>query len=102
MQTYFIDKSELNLKQNREQQSSQDINQLACSLKNAIFAKYISNYLIGKAEEVNKKTNLNTFSAIFEIKMWILYEQRIDKFLEEKHLDVTCHHTRPEVRYPTS
>jgi hypothetical protein len=29
--------------------------------------------------------------------MWILYEKRIDKFLKEKHLGITCHHTRPQV-----
>jgi hypothetical protein len=31
--------------------------------------------------------------------MWILYEKRIDKFLKDKHLDITCNHTRPQVRY---
>lgn len=30
----------------------QDINQITCCLKNAIFSKYISNYLIDKTEEV--------------------------------------------------
>jgi hypothetical protein len=54
-----MEKSELNLEDiddneyNHDRHSSQDINQLACCLKNAIFSKYISNYLIEKAEEVN-------------------------------------------------
>jgi hypothetical protein len=56
MQTSEI---ELNL----DQDSSQDINQLACCLKNAIFSKYISNYLIEKAEEVNNSKK--TISSIF-------------------------------------
>ena len=30
--------------------------------------------------------------------MWILYEKRIDKYLQEKHFDMTCIHTRPQVR----
>jgi len=53
--TDLIEKSELDLnrKYNQDQHSSQDINQLACCLKNAIFLKYISNYLIDKTEEVN-------------------------------------------------
>ena len=57
--TKLIEKSELNLddidksEHNQDQHSSQDINHLACCLKNAIFSKYVSNYLIEKAEEVN-------------------------------------------------
>jgi len=53
MQTSTIDlivKSELNLD---NKHSSQDINQLTCCLKDAIFSKYISNYLIEKIEKVN-------------------------------------------------
>jgi hypothetical protein len=48
-----MQKSELNLDDNEDRYSSQDINQLACCLKNAIFSKYVSEYLIEKAEEVN-------------------------------------------------
>lgn len=44
-------------------QSSGELNQLACCLKNAIFSKYISNYLIEKTEEV--KARMSTQSLIF-------------------------------------
>lgn len=46
MQKSKIDLVELNL-------DDQDIDQLTCCLKNAIFSKFISNYLIEKTEEVN-------------------------------------------------
>jgi hypothetical protein len=55
-----MEKSEVNLNDiedlesnNRSQHSAQDMNQLACCLKNAIFSKYVSDYLIEKVEEVN-------------------------------------------------
>ncbi|CAF3506199.1 unnamed protein product [Rotaria sordida] len=81
MQTSNI-KSELNFdnsEYNQDRNSSQNMNQLTCCLKDAIFSKYISNYLIEKVE-----------------KIWILYEQRIDKFLKDKHLNITCNHIRPQ------
>ncbi|CAF0726467.1 unnamed protein product [Rotaria sordida] len=81
MQTSNI-KSELNFdnsEYNQDRNSSQNINQLTCCLKDAIFSKYISNYLIEKVE-----------------KIWILYEKRIDKFLKDKHLNITCNHIRPQ------
>ncbi|CAF0740531.1 unnamed protein product, partial [Didymodactylos carnosus] len=53
--------------------SNVEINQLACCLKDAIFSKYISKYLIIKAEE-----------------MWSLYETRIEKFVKEKRLNLPC------------
>ncbi|CAF4605035.1 unnamed protein product [Rotaria sp. Silwood1] len=80
--TKLIKKSELNLNDseyNQDQNSLQDINQLTCCLKDAIFSKYISNYLIEKIE-----------------KMWLLYEKRIDKFLKDKHLNITCNDIRPQ------
>ncbi|CAF3322926.1 unnamed protein product [Rotaria sp. Silwood1] len=52
--TKLIKKSELNLNDseyNQDQNSLQDINQLTCCLKDAIFSKYISNYLIEKIEK---------------------------------------------------
>ncbi len=30
--------------------------------------------------------------------MWNLYEKRIDKYLQEKHLDIICHDHYPQVR----
>ncbi|CAF0852540.1 unnamed protein product [Adineta steineri] len=68
-----------NNESNQDQHSSQDINQLVCCLKNAIFSKYISDYLIDKTEE-----------------MWVLYEKRIDKFLKEKHFNINCKDTHPQ------
>jgi len=56
----LIEKSE----HNQDQHKSQDINQLACCLKNAIFLKYISNYLIEKTEEV-KQLKKKYFFSIF-------------------------------------
>ncbi|CAF2333126.1 unnamed protein product [Rotaria sp. Silwood2] len=53
--TKLIKKSELNLNDseyNQDRNSSQDINQLTCYLKDAIFSKYISNYLIEKVEKI--------------------------------------------------
>ncbi|CAF3645717.1 unnamed protein product [Rotaria socialis] len=78
----LIEKSELNLDDdfNQDQNSSPDINQLACSLKNKIFSKYISNYLTEKVEQ-----------------MWILYEKRIDKFFKENHFNITCSNARPQI-----
>ncbi|CAF0774708.1 unnamed protein product [Rotaria sp. Silwood1] len=52
--TKLIKKSELNLNDseyNQDRNSLQDINQLTCCLKDAIFSKYISNYLIEKIEK---------------------------------------------------
>lgn len=34
--------------------------------------------------------------------MWIVYEKRINKFLEEKNLQITCNYVRPQVRYQLS
>lgn len=42
-------------KDSTQEHSASDINQLACCLKNAIFSKYISHYLIEKVEEVNTR-----------------------------------------------
>jgi hypothetical protein len=50
-----MQKSEFNLDKQDEQHSTSDINQLACCLKNAIFSKYIFNYLIEKVDEVKNK-----------------------------------------------
>lgn len=38
-----------------EQSSEEAIHQLACELKDALFSKYISNYLLRKAEEVRER-----------------------------------------------
>ncbi|UJR34007.1 hypothetical protein I4U23_021421 [Adineta vaga] len=62
-----------------EENSSQDLKELTCRLKNAIFSKFISNYLVNKADE-----------------MWILYEKRIDKILQDKHFDTTCTYSRSQ------
>ena len=51
----FIENSQIILEtneDNRDENFVQDINQLTCCLKNAIFSKYILNYLIEKIEKV--------------------------------------------------
>ena len=50
-------KSEIYFDENQDETdrtSTMDFNQLASSLKSAIFSKYFSDYLIEKIEEVNE------------------------------------------------
>jgi hypothetical protein len=98
MQTNLVERSKFNPDDSQRENSASDINQLVCCLKNAIFSKYISDYLIEKAEEVNNRNHFFVFD-FSQSKMWDLYEQRIDQYLQEKHLDITCQHSRPQVRY---
>ena len=52
---YLSEKSEINFDKNAhdaDRLSASEINQLPCSLENAIFSKYISDYLIEKIEEI--------------------------------------------------
>lgn len=55
-------KSEIHFDENQDEidrPSTMDLNQLASSLKSAIFSKYFSDYLIEKIEEVNNRNDMN-------------------------------------------
>ncbi|CAF1151195.1 unnamed protein product [Adineta ricciae] len=59
--------------------SDENLNQITCQLKHAIFSKCISHYLINKVDE-----------------MWLLYEKQIDQILQDKHLHPNCPSTRSD------